>query len=374
MDYDLAIVGSGSVGAAAGYYAALAGLNVALFDRHSPPHHQGGHHGDTRLIRHTDAATPQYAALAQRAQQLWLALEEISALPLFHRCGVLSLGPRHSTFMRGTRASAAQQGVTLNDLSQAALAERWPAIALPATYDALLEPDAGYLKCHLAIASLIEKAAELGAQLHFDCPLHAWHPERDGVRLLAAQGEWRARRVIICAGSGIHSLLPQLPLRILCKPFAWYQAGPNLSEAQHFPALHTLTAQGHYFYSFPAVDGALKAGRYDGGVRVTPPARCPRARDAQEDDEIHDYLQRFLPQVGPCLHGDIASIACTPDDHLILDRLPQAPAITVVAGLGSHGFKLAPALAELALALTRGEAPALNLSPFRLGRWPAVTR
>lgn len=37
MDYDLAIVGSGSVGAAAGYYAALAGLNVALFDRHSPP-------------------------------------------------------------------------------------------------------------------------------------------------------------------------------------------------------------------------------------------------------------------------------------------------------------------------------------------------
>lgn len=369
MDYDLAIVGSGSVGAAAGYYAALAGLNVALFDRHSPPHRLGSHHGDTRLMRHTDAITPQYAALALRSQQLWLALEEISALPLFHRCGVLSLGPRHSAFMRGIQASAHQQGVALDLLSREALAERWPTIRLPETYAALLEPDAGYLKCHLAIATLIEKAADLGARLHFDCPLHTLQAEGDGVRLCAPQGDWHARRVIVCAGSGTHSLLPALPLRIWCKPFAWYQAGASFSEARHFPALHTLTPQGRYFYSFPAVDGALKAGRYDGGLPIVPPAHCPSARDAREDEAIHDYLQQFLPQVGPCLRGEIASVASTPDDRLILDRLPGTSAIIVVAGLGSQGFKFAPALAELALALAHDEMPALNLSPFRLDRW-----
>ncbi|VFS82392.1 N-methyl-L-tryptophan oxidase [Kluyvera cryocrescens] len=45
MQYDLIIIGSGSVGAAAGYYARKAGLNVLMTDAHMPPHQQGSHHG-----------------------------------------------------------------------------------------------------------------------------------------------------------------------------------------------------------------------------------------------------------------------------------------------------------------------------------------
>lgn len=52
MQYDLIIIGSGSVGAAAGYYARRAGLNVLMTDAHKPPHLEGSHHGNTRLIRH----------------------------------------------------------------------------------------------------------------------------------------------------------------------------------------------------------------------------------------------------------------------------------------------------------------------------------
>ena len=45
MKYDLIIIGSGSVGAAAGYYASRAGLNVLMTDAHLPPHKEGSHHG-----------------------------------------------------------------------------------------------------------------------------------------------------------------------------------------------------------------------------------------------------------------------------------------------------------------------------------------
>ena len=45
MQYDLIILGSGSVGAAAGYYARKAGLNVLMTDAHMPPHQQGSHAG-----------------------------------------------------------------------------------------------------------------------------------------------------------------------------------------------------------------------------------------------------------------------------------------------------------------------------------------
>lgn len=52
MEYDLIVVGSGSVGAAAGYYATRAGLKALMIDSAIPPHRNGSHHGDTRIIRH----------------------------------------------------------------------------------------------------------------------------------------------------------------------------------------------------------------------------------------------------------------------------------------------------------------------------------
>lgn len=66
MQYDLIIIGSGSVGAAAGYYARQAGLNVLMIDAHQPPHQEGSHHGSTRLIRHAygegERYVPRYCA------------------------------------------------------------------------------------------------------------------------------------------------------------------------------------------------------------------------------------------------------------------------------------------------------------------------
>lgn len=71
MKYDLIIIGSGSVGAAAGYYATRAGLNVLMTDAHMPPHQHGSHHGDTRLIRHAYGEGEKYVPLVLRAQTLW---------------------------------------------------------------------------------------------------------------------------------------------------------------------------------------------------------------------------------------------------------------------------------------------------------------
>ncbi len=50
MIYDLIVVGSGSVGSAAGFYGTEAGLNVLMIDAAFPPHRGGSHHGDTRII------------------------------------------------------------------------------------------------------------------------------------------------------------------------------------------------------------------------------------------------------------------------------------------------------------------------------------
>ena len=50
--YEVIVVGAGSMGMAAGYFLAKEGVKTLLIDAYDPPHAQGSHHGDTRIIRH----------------------------------------------------------------------------------------------------------------------------------------------------------------------------------------------------------------------------------------------------------------------------------------------------------------------------------
>ncbi len=106
MIYDLIVVGSGSVGAAAGYYATQAGLSVLMIDSAHPPHHQGAHHGESRLIRHAYGEGERYVPLVLRAQTLWDELEQQAGERIMHRCGVLNLAPVQSEFIQNVVSSA----------------------------------------------------------------------------------------------------------------------------------------------------------------------------------------------------------------------------------------------------------------------------
>lgn len=61
--YDVIVVGAGSMGMAAGYYLARQGVKVLLVDAYDPPHDQGSHYGDTRIIRHAYGEGREYVFL-----------------------------------------------------------------------------------------------------------------------------------------------------------------------------------------------------------------------------------------------------------------------------------------------------------------------
>lgn len=75
-DYDVIVVGAGSMGMAAGYYLAKEGVKTLLVDAFDPPHTNGSHHGDTRIIRHAYGEGREYVPFALRAQELWYELEK----------------------------------------------------------------------------------------------------------------------------------------------------------------------------------------------------------------------------------------------------------------------------------------------------------
>ncbi len=113
---------------------------------------------------------------------------------------------------------------------------RWPEIRVPDNYIGLFETDSGFLRSELAIKTWIQLAKEAGCAQLFNCPVTAIRHDDDGVTIETADGEYQAKKAIVCAGTWVKDLLPELPVQPVRKVFAWYQADGRYSVKNKFPA------------------------------------------------------------------------------------------------------------------------------------------
>ncbi|EHH3807542.1 N-methyl-L-tryptophan oxidase, partial [Salmonella enterica subsp. enterica serovar Enteritidis] len=236
MKYDLIIIGSGSVGAAAGYYATRAGLKVLMTDAHMPPHQQGSHHGDTRLIRHAYGEGEKYVPLMLRAQTLWDELSTHNEEPIFVRSGVVNLGPADSAFLANVARSAQQWQLNVERLDATALMTRWPEIRVPDNYIGLFEADSGFLRSELAITTWLRLAREAGCAQLFNSQVSHIHHDDNGVTIETSEGSYHASKALISAGTWVKALVPELPVQPVRKVFAWFKADGRYSTKNRFPA------------------------------------------------------------------------------------------------------------------------------------------
>ncbi len=371
MTYDLIIVGSGSIGSAAGYYATQAGLNVLMIDSAFPPHQGGSHHGDTRIIRHAYGEGEKYVPLVLRAQTLWDELATLSGVRLFHRSGVINLAPRQSAFIKNVMLSAQAWKLPSETLNSSEISARWPVFSLPEDYIGVFEPQSGYLKSEQAIASYITLAEKAGGAQLFNCSVTEISNHDSHVEVMTQEGSrYKGHKLLLSAGTWVKQLLPWLPMTPVRKVFSWHQADGRFSEDNRFPAFTVCAPNGSQYYGFPAIQNELKVGRHDGGQPITDAEqRTPFGRHPSDGTEVFGFLRRFLPGVGVCLRGEACSYDLSPDEDFIIDTLPDNDKIMVVTGLSGHGFKFASVLGEIATQFAQGKTSAFDLSPFSLKRF-----
>ncbi|MFE3577400.1 N-methyl-L-tryptophan oxidase [Lysinibacillus sp. NPDC059133] len=371
MIYDVIVIGAGSMGMAAGYHLAKAGKNVLMLDAFSPPHEEGSHHGETRIIRFAYGEGASYVPFVKRAGELWRELETLTGEALFLQTGVINVGEETHPFIQNVKTSARFYDLALEQYSAAEAMEKWPGLSLPNNFVACFEPTAGVLRVEACINAYKKLAIEAGATLHTNEKVQNIQAG-DIVRVQTANTIYEAKHLIVTAGAWATELLQTMDLTIPVTPtrktFAWFEAEEQLYREDVFPAYCFEFADSAY-YGFPSIDGAgLKLGRHDGGEVINPNDPL-RPFDDQDALDLQNFINRFMPQHGALKFGKTCKYSMTPDEDFIIDFLPEHRNIIIAAGFSGHGFKFSSAVGEVLADLTLNGKSKQDLSIFRLSRF-----
>jgi sarcosine oxidase len=367
--HDVIIAGLGAMGSATALELSRRGVDVLGFDRYTPPHAFGSSHGETRIIREAYFEHPVYVPMVQRAYELWHALEQSAGVTLLRETGGLMIGRPDSALVQGARLSAQTHRLPHEALGAAEITARFPALRPERDMVAVWEPRAGILFPEACISAQLALARQRGAELHDGEAVEHWQPEGDDVRVSTPQGQYRARQLIVTAGAWVASLLPglPLPLRIERQVLHWFECADasDSFDAEHCP-IHLWQFDGRrFFYGFPALDGAVKAGfHHEGETTMADGVR--REVAAVEIDAVRAVMRRFIPGAdGPLRKSVVCLYTNTPDNHFWIDRHPAHPQVLIASPCSGHGFKFAPVIGEILADLVQGRAPRFELQLFR---------
>ncbi len=372
--FDVIVIGVGAMGSAAVHHLARRGSRVLGLEQYDIPHDHGSSHGVNRIFRLAYYEHPSYVPLMKRALHLWHDLEAQSGETLVHVTGSVDAGPEDSEVFRGSVESCSIHGLEHEVLESSALTSRFPGYRLPEGYKALFQPEGGFVTSERCIVAHVETAQRRGAEVRARERLIAWRPTPGGgVEVDTDKSAYGAGALIFTSGAWTGGLLPQLaglavPER---QVLGWFQPRrPELFEPGNFPVFNLAIDDARY-YGFPVfgVPG-FKIGRYHHLGEETTPETIERSVSERDEEVLRAVLSRCFPDAdGPTMALKTCLFTNSPDEHFMIDVLPDHPQVSVAGGFSGHGFKFASAVGEVLADLARGEPTAQDLSMFRLDRF-----
>ncbi|MFM8570408.1 MAG: N-methyl-L-tryptophan oxidase [Pirellula sp.] len=349
---DVLVVGLGGVGSAACYALASRGCRVIGIDQFDPPHRRGSSHGDSRIIRKSYFEHPSYVPLLIRAYELWRELETQTGKQLYLPTGLLEIGPADGVVLEGVKRSAREHSLPIEIMGMGEASSRYPSLCGQSHWQAVFERDAGYLLVEDCAATHLEQARRLGAEIRTCERMIRWNSDTAGVRVQTERETLWANKLILCAGPWASQTLASysIPMKVVGKHLYWYPCRTDsYAQDRGFPCFFYDTPNG-YFYGFPDHSGrGLKVARHSGGERIAGNIDGQHAPDDGDRALVEDFLGKYLPDVELNLSRWAGCYyTMTPDEHFVVDRLPAASNVVVVAGLSGHGFKFTSVLGQIA--------------------------
>lgn len=376
--YDTIVIGCGGIGSATCYWLSRSGKSVLGIEQFQLGHLSGGSQDHSRIIRlaqHQQA----YSALAPHAYETWFEVEQQSGVQIVLKTGGLviedaegrkadKVGDRN---IGGYVKAFEKQGIDFELLTAQALMRRWPQFHLRGHEQAIYQKDSGIVNAQRANAVHVALARANGVDFLTETPVTTLTPVGTQVEVVTPQQRFLADHVIVTSGAWTNKVLQatgiSLPLTITQEQVTYY-ATPNLRDfvPEVFPVFMWHGA--HNFYGFPIYgEVATKLGQHMGGHEVTAETRS-FTPDPVRQARQRTFLSRTIPGfLGPELYSKTCLYTVPPDQHFVLDTLPEAPQISVAIGAG-HAYKFASLLGKILSELALEGGSRYPIDTFNISR------
>jgi len=382
INFDVIVLGVGSMGSSTCYYLANRGYRVLGLEQFDIPHDQGSHAGQSRIIRKAYFEHPDYVPLLERAYENWKEIEHKTGSQIYFPTGLLYAGKPHDVLIKGVRESAEKYNVKVESLSKAQAKDRFPQFQIPEGYEVLFEPDAGFVTPERAVLLYVDQAIQAGALIHTKEKAISWMKEGEIITVTTNKETYTCKKLIITAGPWAGQLIPGFSkqLKVTRQVIAWVNPKERQPfELGQFPCwmIDDHTQNGMY-YGFPILPvgkfgapiGLKVALHYPG--QVSDPDAVNRIPSIDDEAMLIDAIDKYLPQgyqsthvLKTCLYTN------TPDENFVLDFLPgYDQQVAIAAGFSGHGFKFVSVVGEIMADLAikgKSELPIgfLNAQRFR---------
>ena len=206
-----------------------------------------------------------------------------------------------------------------------------------------------------------------------DSRVRGWRRQAGGVVIELDGEDVYARQLVVCAGAWTPKIVPSLAplLRPERQVVGWFGIeDPGAFRMGGFPVFVMTTPAGHY-YGFPefGVPG-FKIGKYHHRAEPVDPDAPIRSADAEDDEVLRECVRSYFRGAeGPLVRSSTCMFTNTPDEHFIIDRLPDAPEVLVVSACSGHGFKFCSVVGEIVADLADKGRSSHDLALFRLSRF-----
>jgi sarcosine oxidase len=367
--YDAIVVGVGGMGSAALYHLARRGRRVLGLERFDVPNELGSSHGVTRIIRLAYYEHVDYVPLLRRAYELWRELEAAGE-QLLHITGSIDAGPPGQLVFAGSVRSCEEHGLLHEVLDAREVERRFPAYRMDKDSMAVLQADGGFLLPERCIVAHVQAAQAHGAEVRARERVLGWEPVGEGVRVKTEHGEYEADRLVLTAGAWM-SELAGLPVEPERQVLAWLKPlRPELFTPDRFPVFNLQLDEDERYYGFPifGIPG-FKFGRYHPLHEQGPADELEREPRPDDERLLRTIAERYFPDgAGPTMTLKTCLFENSPDEHFLLDRLPDAPQVVVGGGFSGHGFKFCSVVGEILADLATDGDTRHEIGFLRLGR------
>ena len=342
MNADVIVIGLGAMGSAACYQLAKRGARVVGIDRYAPPHSFGSTHGETRITRQAIGEGEQFVPFALRSYEIWREIESETGADLLTVTGGLIVSPAgehtlhgSANFLQTTIDAATKFAIKHRVLTATEINDEFPQFSLTGTEVGYFEYEAGFLRPERCVATQLELAEKLGAELRLNERVTRVEPIGTGVRVVTETGEYLGAKAIISAGPWVNEFgygAPADQFRIYRQVLHWFDVSQAYEQYRlgEFPIFIWSYGRwpGDFFYGFPAIDGR------DGGLKIaseeyretTVPEQVDRSVGAEEPEDIfRNYVSgRISGVTDRCLKSVVCLYTSTPDSNFVIDWMDAA--------------------------------------------------